>query len=57
MSFEDRDTHTSEVKLVKVAQGLDLGKLRDVHEVYKEVVRFAPFAHESFSQYSPHHNA
>lgn len=38
MSFEDRDTHTSEVKLVKVAQGLDLGKLRDVHEVYKEVV-------------------
>lgn len=40
MSFEDRDTHTSEVKLVKVAQGLDLGKLRDVHEVYKEVVSF-----------------
>lgn len=38
MSFEDKDTHTSEVKLVKVAQGLDLGKLRDVHEVYKEVV-------------------
>ncbi|EME87336.1 uncharacterized protein MYCFIDRAFT_201087 [Pseudocercospora fijiensis CIRAD86] len=38
MSFEDQDTHTSEVKLVKVAQGLDLGKLRDVHEVYKEVV-------------------
>ena len=38
MSFEDRDTHTSEVKLVKVAQGLDLGKLRDVHEVYKDVV-------------------
>ncbi|EME49384.1 hypothetical protein DOTSEDRAFT_68236 [Dothistroma septosporum NZE10] len=38
MSFEDRETHTSEVKLVKVAQGLDLGKLRDVHEVYKEVV-------------------
>jgi hypothetical protein len=38
MSFEDRDTHTSEVKLVKVAQGLDLGKLRDVHEIYKLVV-------------------
>ncbi|KAM3418493.1 hypothetical protein BST61_g4474 [Cercospora zeina] len=38
MSFEDRDTHTSEVKLVKVPQGLDLGKLRDVHEVYKEVI-------------------
>lgn len=37
VSFEDRVTHTSEVKLVKVAQGLDLGKLRDVHEIYKEV--------------------
>ncbi|KAM0720200.1 hypothetical protein Q7P37_004336 [Cladosporium fusiforme] len=38
MSFDDPTTHTTEVKLVKVAQGLDLGKLRDVHEVYKEVV-------------------
>lgn len=38
VSFEDRETHTSEVKLVKVAQGLDLGKLRDVHEIYKEVI-------------------
>jgi uncharacterized membrane protein YjjP (DUF1212 family) len=38
MSFDDPNTHTTEVKLVKVAQGLDLGKLRDVHEVYKEVV-------------------
>lgn len=38
MSFDDQTTHTTEVKLVKVAQGLDLGKLRDVHEIYKEVV-------------------
>ncbi|CAK4032495.1 Pheromone-regulated membrane 10 [Lecanosticta acicola] len=38
VSFEDRETHTSEVKLVKVAHGLDLGKLRDVHEIYKEVI-------------------
>lgn len=38
MSFDDPNTHTTEVKLVKVAQGLDLGKLRDVHEIYKEVV-------------------
>lgn len=38
MSFDDASTHTTEVKLVKVAQGLDLGKLRDVHEVYKDVV-------------------
>lgn len=38
MSFDDPHTHTTEVKLVRVAQGLDLGKLRDVHEVYKDVV-------------------
>ena len=38
MSFDDANTHTTEVKLVKVAQGLDLGKLRDVHEAYKDVV-------------------
>ena len=38
MSFDDPSTHTTEVKLVKTSQGLDLGKLRDVHEVYKDVV-------------------
>lgn len=38
MSFEDDQTHTSEVKLVRLPQGLDLGKLRDVHDCYKEVV-------------------
>jgi len=38
MSFDDQATHTTEVKLVRVAQGLDLGKLSDTHEVYKDVV-------------------
>jgi hypothetical protein len=38
ISFDDTDTHTAEVKLVKVTQGLDLAKLSDVHEIYKEVV-------------------
>ncbi|QIW95791.1 hypothetical protein AMS68_001309 [Peltaster fructicola] len=38
MSFNDPSTHTTELKLVKVPQGLDLGRLRDVHEIYKEVV-------------------
>ncbi|KAK4546858.1 hypothetical protein LTR36_001590 [Oleoguttula mirabilis] len=38
MSFDDPSTHTTEVKLVRIAQGLDLGKLSDVHEVYKDVV-------------------
>lgn len=40
MSFDDPSTHTTEVKLVRVTQGLDLGKLRDVHEVYKDVVHY-----------------
>lgn len=38
VSFDDAATHTTEVKIVRTDQGVNLGKLRDVHEVYKEVV-------------------
>ena len=38
ISFDDASTHTTEVKLVRSAQGVDLGKLKDIHEIYKEVV-------------------
>lgn len=38
ISFDDRSTHTTEVKIVRANQGIDLGKLRDVHEVYKLVL-------------------
>ncbi|KAG7120576.1 protein of unknown function C7D4.12c like [Verticillium longisporum] len=38
ISFDDSSTHTTEVKIVRTSQGVDLGKLRDVHELYKEVV-------------------
>ncbi|KAL2015875.1 hypothetical protein VTK56DRAFT_4672 [Thermocarpiscus australiensis] len=38
ISFDDSDTHTTEVKIVRAPQGLDFGRLRDVHEIYKEVV-------------------
>ena len=38
ISFDDASTHTTEVRLVRSAQGVDLGKLRDTHEIYKEVV-------------------
>jgi len=38
ISFDDASTHTTEVRLVRTAQGVDLGKLKDVHEIYKEVV-------------------
>ena len=38
ISFDDPGTHTTEVKLVRTAQDVNLGKLLDTHEVYKEVV-------------------
>jgi uncharacterized membrane protein YjjP (DUF1212 family) len=38
ISFDDSTTHTTEVKIVRVPQGIDLGKLRDVHNIYKNVV-------------------
>lgn len=38
VSFGDLNARTSEMKLVRCAQGLDLGKLDEVHDVYKNVV-------------------
>ncbi|TVY25073.1 Pheromone-regulated membrane protein [Lachnellula hyalina] len=38
ISFDDAATHTTEVKLVKSVQGVNLGKLKDVWDIYKEVV-------------------
>ena len=38
ISFDDAETHTAEVKIVRTAQGIHLSKLREVHEVYKEVI-------------------
>ncbi|XHG07748.1 hypothetical protein AWENTII_010883 [Aspergillus wentii] len=38
MSFDDHTTRTAEVKLVRVVQGVDLGRLADTHNVYKNVV-------------------
>ena len=38
VSFDDASTHTTEVRVVKSAQGVDLGKLSDVHTIYKEVI-------------------
>jgi uncharacterized membrane protein YjjP (DUF1212 family) len=38
ISFDDASTHTAEVKLIRRDQGIDLGKLRDTHQIYKEVV-------------------
>ncbi|PWY81668.1 DUF1212 domain membrane protein [Aspergillus sclerotioniger CBS 115572] len=38
MSFDDSTTRTAEVKLVRVVQGVDLGRLAETHNVYKNVV-------------------
>lgn len=38
ISFDDAETHTTEVKLVRLTQGIDLGRLKDVHRIYKEVI-------------------
>lgn len=38
ISFGDATTHTSETKLLRVTQGLNLGKLHATHLLYKEVV-------------------
>lgn len=38
VSFGDATTRTSEVQLVRVAQGLNLWKLHQVHTIYKKVI-------------------
>ncbi|KAF7590316.1 hypothetical protein BBP40_002966, partial [Aspergillus hancockii] len=38
MSFDDASTRTAEVKLVRVSQGVDLGRLSETHNVYKNVI-------------------
>jgi hypothetical protein len=38
ISFDDALTHTAEVKIVRTAQGVNLGKLKDTHAIYKEVL-------------------
>ncbi|KAI0556065.1 hypothetical protein F4679DRAFT_16623 [Xylaria curta] len=38
ISFDDKQTHTTEVKIVRSNQGIDLGKLKDIHEIYKNVL-------------------
>ncbi|KAI0802274.1 hypothetical protein GGR55DRAFT_458834 [Xylaria sp. FL0064] len=38
ISFDDAFTHTTEVKIVRTAQSVNLGKLKDVHDIYKEVL-------------------
>lgn len=38
IAFDDPKAHTTEIKLVRAPHGIDLGKLKDTHDVYKEVM-------------------
>ncbi|EEH18455.2 hypothetical protein PABG_01018 [Paracoccidioides brasiliensis Pb03] len=38
MAFDDNTTHVTEVKLIKSSQHVNLGRLRDIQVVYKEVI-------------------
>ncbi|KAJ5793464.1 hypothetical protein N7457_000063 [Penicillium paradoxum] len=50
ISFDDASTHTTEVKVVRSIQGIDLGKLADVHEIYKEVIHDVTGVEEAIQQ-------
>lgn len=38
VSFADGTTHTSEVQVLRIVQGLNLYKMHKIHQIYKEVV-------------------
>ncbi|KAG4303780.1 hypothetical protein PORY_002805 [Pneumocystis oryctolagi] len=38
ISFGDLITHTSDIHVVRVNQGLDIGKLQETHFIYKQVI-------------------
>lgn len=38
ISFDDNLTHTTKVKIVRESQGVNLAKLKETHEIYKEVL-------------------
>ncbi|KAI9712742.1 MAG: hypothetical protein M1820_001364 [Bogoriella megaspora] len=50
ISFDDPATHTTEVKIVRVGQAVDLGKLSDIHDIYKLVVHDQIDAKEGYDQ-------
>ncbi|CAJ2511422.1 Uu.00g070470.m01.CDS01 [Anthostomella pinea] len=52
ISFDDKSTHTTEVKIVRTTQGIDLGKLKDVHEIYKSVLHDLYSVDEAIEQLS-----
>ena len=50
ISFDDSAAHVTEVKMVRATQGLDLGKLRNVHRIYKNVAHDVIGADQAMQQ-------
>lgn len=50
MSLDNTSTCTTEVKLVRSREGIDLGKLRDVYNIYKTVIHNAISVDEAVLQ-------
>lgn len=50
IAFDDKSTHTSDVKIVRVAQGCDIGKLEAVHTTYKNVLHGASDIHAGIDE-------
>ncbi|KAL1963341.1 hypothetical protein VTN77DRAFT_8462 [Rasamsonia byssochlamydoides] len=50
ISFDDPNTRTAEVKLVRAAQGVDLARLDDTQDVYKNVIHDVIGVEEAIQQ-------
>lgn len=50
ISFDDPSTRTTEVKLVRMAQGVDLARLDDVQDIYKNVIHDVIGVEEAIQQ-------
>ena len=50
--FTDPNTHTTEAKLVKQGRGIDLGKLKEVYDIYDDVVHGLIGVEEAHEQLS-----
>ncbi|PNY28897.1 Uncharacterized protein TCAP_01183, partial [Tolypocladium capitatum] len=46
ISFDDKSTHTTDVRIVHVAENINLGKLEDVYHVYRDILDQAVDAEE-----------
>lgn len=50
VSFDDPSTHTTDLRMRRYAQGVELGRLEDVHDIYKQVVHDVIGVEEAMEQ-------